>query len=173
MGPWLVGTASGVTGILALNSIRRLLQLKEAARFTVLAATVPVPAFVTVLLNTTLVTESIMLQQTQCPVCLELRAAAIQMATGFIQPVGLAVFSTVMAANAKKIYRLPPWRQPLAVIRELRKLMQPMSGLLTVLVSVNLFTAFNVARFQMEKMPLILDKLKRTGMLKMHVTDRK
>ena len=173
MGPWMVGTAAGMTGLLSLNYVHRILRLREFAKFSVFAATVPIPAFLTIILNTTMVTESIMLQNTQCPVCLELRAAAIQLGTGFVQPVGLAVFSTIMVASSKKYYQLPPWHQPLAIVRELRKIMQPMHGLLTLLVTVNLFTAFNVARFQMEKMPLIMEKLRSTGMSKLHVHNLK
>lgn len=132
-GTGLLGGLAAATGVYLNNYYRTKLRIGKYGRITSYLPIVAIPAMCTMAFHVQYVIPGVTLQ-TDCPVCIETRAAAIQAALGSIVPTILAPLSAFPLAVQYSTYNLPyVTREPRKVFEVWRKLSKPISNILLLL----------------------------------------
>lgn len=126
-GPGILGAAAAATGIYVNNHYRRKLKLGNYGKASTYLPIVVIPAIFSVLSHKFLVQRHVILEQhTACPLCLQLRAGAIQGGFGVCYPTILAPFAAFMFATRHYTYRLPSiMKEPLEVFKLWQNMTRP------------------------------------------------
>lgn len=98
-GPGILGALGAVTGVFVNNHYRTRLRL---AKFGFVSSYVPIvvlPAIMASLFHRTFIQSAILLPKEQCPLCLQLRAAAFQGFFGTVYPSILAPLASYMVCR--------------------------------------------------------------------------
>lgn len=136
----ILAAATSASGVYFNYYYRRKVHLGSYGGLATYAPLVILPAIITGIVHPTFVTRGI-LEGTSCPVCLEVRAIALQVSIGLLYPVVLAPISAFSLANSYYTYSIPP------TIRGVLKLWWSMSKKLTVPMNVIAVTQVLLAAF--------------------------
>ncbi|CAB0011759.1 unnamed protein product [Nesidiocoris tenuis] len=105
-GPGILTLVATTTGAAITGLVRRKLKLQQFGRIAMLAAGISMPAVLLPFAQHKAVVEGIVMQN-HCPVCLQLRSAAVQAGLGIAYPTFLSFLSGFYLAERYATYRLP------------------------------------------------------------------
>ncbi|KAI9590278.1 hypothetical protein GQX74_008446 [Glossina fuscipes] len=125
--PPVLGSLAVFTSVFINNHYRTKLRLGTYGQFSTYLPIVIIPALLSIGCHKLFVQNSLILRgMSECPTCIQLRAAAFQVSFGGIYPGILAPFAACMFATRHFTYRLPAiTEQPLEVLQLLRKFAKP------------------------------------------------
>ncbi|XP_026292182.1 uncharacterized protein LOC113216635 [Frankliniella occidentalis] len=112
----LNGMLAAFSGIWCLKYYRRAFGLRKEVAFTSSLTCGSLPAITTYTYQYLFVLPPILLQEPGCPICLELKAGAIQFVAGAIIPVFMGLVTASMTA-AKLGFNVPPPTAPLQLLK--------------------------------------------------------
>lgn len=94
----------------------------------------------------------------ECPTCVQLRAAAFQVGLGVVYPTILAPMAACMFATRHFTYRLPSiTEKPLEVLQLLRKFTKPIVPMLgSILVGQSLVTVYLTYKEQEQNLKVLI-----------------
>ncbi|XP_067626714.1 uncharacterized protein [Eurosta solidaginis] len=126
-GPGILGAMAGAAGVYINSHYRHKLKLGNYGKVSTYLPIVVIPTMFSMMAHKFFVQRSIILDDfTGCPLCLQIRAGAVQGALGVCYPTILAPFAASMFATRHFTYRLPSiTEEPLEVFKLWRKLARP------------------------------------------------
>ncbi|KAJ8731009.1 hypothetical protein PYW08_002422 [Mythimna loreyi] len=135
-GPVVLGGINAFCGIMINRHFRNKLKLGPYGYF---ASVIPIslmPGVLTALFHRHLISTDLLLMKNQaCPLCYEVRSAAIQTTLGIAYPMVLGPTSALMFAHRYDTYRVPDLREgPKVIFNFVRKLTRPFNNTLTIMV---------------------------------------
>ncbi|XP_017859026.1 PREDICTED: transmembrane protein 126A isoform X2 [Drosophila arizonae] len=139
--PGILSAMAAATGAYVNNHYRRRLRLGAHGRLSSYLPIVVVPAIFTMLTHKFFIQSPLLLRPlTECPVCTQVRSAAIQTALGVVYPTILAPFAAFMFASRCYTYRLPSITEnPREVFMLYRKLTRPIIPAISTLIAIQAF----------------------------------
>lgn len=90
---------AGITAVFINNHYRTRLRLGKFGFIGMYVPNVILPAIITTFYHRAFIQPSILLQKAECPLCLQLRAAAVQGFFGTVYPTILTPFAGYMVSN--------------------------------------------------------------------------
>lgn len=103
----ILGIAASSAGMYINSHYRRKLKLRAIGLMTTYLPIVVLPGISSTLLHKTLITYNLVMERTDCSLCLQARSAAMQATVGFLYPLILAPLGNFMYATRHGTYRLP------------------------------------------------------------------
>jgi len=152
-----LGVLAGITGFFFIHHFRAGMALRQHARLASLIPTVFIPSMVTSVSQMILVSNPIKIGEANCPLCMESRSVAIQVASGFIQPIALAVISSSAIARTVHTYALPPISDIGALLKIYARMLRPIQASSVALLGLNILAAMGLTYLQAQS----ADKLHR------------
>uniref|UniRef100_A0A2A4JG62 Transmembrane protein 126A n=1 Tax=Heliothis virescens TaxID=7102 RepID=A0A2A4JG62_HELVI len=134
--PVALGGLNALCGVLINRHFRKKLNLGNYGYFASVVPITLMPAVLTALFHRQLISTDLLLMKNQgCPLCYEVRSAAVQCSLGTAYPMILAPTSALMFANRYSTYRVPNLNEGAAVIfKFLRKVTRPYNSTLTFMI---------------------------------------
>lgn len=159
--PIILGGVNAVSGIVINRFYRQKLKLGTYGYFASVIPITAMPAFLTALFHRYLITTDMLLMKREtCPVCYEVRSAAIQVGIGFVYPMIIGPWSGLMLANRYNTARIPDLREgPKVTFQFLRKMTKPLTGTLTFLLLGQLAASSVLTYFEMKSQLTIKKKM--------------
>ncbi|XP_037818447.1 uncharacterized protein LOC119608191 [Lucilia sericata] len=157
--PGIIAAFATGTGIFVNNHYRQKLKLGTYGRFSTYLPIVVIPALFTLSCHKLFVQRSILLQpMSECPTCVQMRAAAFQVGFGVIYPTILAPMAACMFATRHYTYRLPSITEnPLEVLQLLKKFTKPIVPILgSILVAQSLATVYLTYKEQEQNIKVLI-----------------
>ncbi|XP_060803762.1 uncharacterized protein LOC106132349 [Amyelois transitella] len=160
-GPPILGGINAISGIIINNHYRTKLKLGSFGFYSSVIPVTVMPGLMTILFHRHLVTTNMLMLKTDtCPICYEIRSAAIQLGLGVGYPMLLAPTSAIMYANRFATYRIPYLTDgPKKVFQLLSKITKPLSGTLAIITVVQLVASSVVSYFEMKNNFTVRTKL--------------
>ncbi|PNF15749.1 hypothetical protein B7P43_G11660 [Cryptotermes secundus] len=103
----ILGACSALSGMYINNYFRSRLRLHTYGRVSSYLPVIALPALMSALFHQQAVTTGIVLQKTACPLCIQLRASAVQVGFSVIYPTLLSPLVGFTLASYYNSYRLP------------------------------------------------------------------
>ncbi|CAL8094591.1 unnamed protein product [Orchesella dallaii] len=101
----LMALSGGLPGLVLNNAFRKGLLLSRVGNQSSYFATVGIPAVLSGVMHAAFITSDILEQNTACPVCVQVRSAACQIAAGVVYPAMLTpIVNFHLASGLKDIY---------------------------------------------------------------------
>ncbi|XP_047019026.1 uncharacterized protein LOC124629591 [Helicoverpa zea] len=134
--PMILGGVNALCGVLINRHYRNRLKLGSYGYFASVVPITVMPAVLTALFHRQLISTDLLLMKNQgCPLCYEVRSAAVQCSLGTLYPMLLAPTSALMFANRYSTYRVPNLNEGAKVMFQfLRKVTRPYNSTLTLMV---------------------------------------
>ncbi|XP_037028007.1 uncharacterized protein LOC119068502 [Bradysia coprophila] len=140
-GAGVLGVLSGLTGVYINHHYRGRLRLGSFGAFSTYLPIVVLPTLVTTAFHKVFVQSDIILRKTKCPVCLQVQAAATQVALGIGYPSILAPIAAYMFATRHFTYRLPPISKYKELFATYKKMTRPLSTALSISLGIHVLIA--------------------------------
>ncbi|XP_049868091.1 uncharacterized protein LOC126368229 [Pectinophora gossypiella] len=149
--PGVLGGISAVSGLLINNHYRTKLKL---GTYGYMSSVIPIsvmPALMTALFHRHVISTGMLLMKNEaCPICYEVKSAAIQLALGVGYPLVLGPASALMFASRYGTYRVPNLAEgPKVMFQFLRKMTKPLSGTLAFLTVTHFVASSVLTYFEM------------------------
>ncbi|XP_047474817.1 transmembrane protein 126A-like [Penaeus chinensis] len=157
--PYAVSALGSCSAAYINAHYRKAVKLRHNAFVSSLIPVVVLPPLVGTLMHHHFIQRPLLLQKFQCPVCLELRAGAIQLFAGFIYPMVLAPVAAFQFAARLYTYPLPPVSQPKALLKEFIKLTSPVKSKLYVLAGIQLAAGMLWTHWEAHNLFTVMSKL--------------
>ncbi|KAJ0175410.1 hypothetical protein K1T71_008569 [Dendrolimus kikuchii] len=157
----VLGGINAVSGVLINRHYRHKFRLGS---FGYLASVIPLslmPGMLTTLFHRHFVTtDMLLMKQEACPICLEVRSAAIQGVMGVVYPTILASSAGLMLAHRYSTYRIPDLMEgPKVMFNFVRRLTRPYSRSLATLGAFQLVASSVLTYYEMRNNLTIRKKL--------------
>ena len=141
---------------------RSVLRLRSHGLITALAPAMAIPAASVGVTHHVLVVRDLLLFETPCPVCVNLRAVGIQLGFSVLLPVVMGTISNFHLAERKLTYPLPPLAQdPRTWAATWRTLSRPLARPLAVMAALNAVCAAFVTHREATEFYTLLEKQQR------------
>ncbi|XP_021923068.1 uncharacterized protein LOC110831410 isoform X2 [Zootermopsis nevadensis] len=140
----ILGSCSALSGVYINGHFRNRLRLHSYGRLSSYLPIVVLPTIMTALFHQEAVSSDIILQKTVCPLCIELRATALQVGFSVIYPSLLSPLAGFALASYYNSYKLPLFSEdPKGVFAVWRKLIKPIgSTLFSIAVAQSLIAVW-------------------------------
>lgn len=160
-GVGILAAASAFVGAYFNGHYRRVTKLGTYGKFATFVPAVIVPSILTAGIHLKYVTSEVLLATNggPCPVCIEMRAAAIQLAFGLAYPLVLIPFGVFSVASRFYTYRVPPVIPVGYFVRHWWKITKPKLGAINVLLVAHVIAAAAITHAQFASMDKINRKL--------------
>uniref|UniRef100_A0A6M2DRY1 Putative conserved plasma membrane protein n=1 Tax=Xenopsylla cheopis TaxID=163159 RepID=A0A6M2DRY1_XENCH len=135
------GLSCGFAGMYFNNYFRQKLKLKNFGKMSSYIPNVILPTLGGSFFHWQLVTSDILLHKTECPLCVEIRAVAIQTVFGLIYPIILSTLAGIVNANNYLTYNVPSLRYPGQVLKLLWKFTKPLSTTIPIVFALQAISA--------------------------------
>ncbi|KAL3278752.1 hypothetical protein HHI36_016280 [Cryptolaemus montrouzieri] len=123
--------AGGLTGIFIHNHYRIKLKLFEFGKLSTYIPVCILPSVLTYFMHVEIIIPDLILKKTECPICVEMRASAIQATLGCILPAVLAPISSLSMAVKYATFDVPYLhKEPLKVFQLYTKMTKPIGNIL-------------------------------------------
>ncbi|KAJ8919120.1 hypothetical protein NQ315_012105 [Exocentrus adspersus] len=131
-GAIFLGITSSITGVYLNSHFRKKLKLFHYGKIASYLPLCTIPAFAAYLLHQQrIVRNLVLLNERQCPVCLEIRASAFQNFAGLGLPLVLTPIISLGLAHKYGTYNLPLMNhQPLELVKVVGKLAKPIKNVI-------------------------------------------
>ncbi|KAG4067049.1 hypothetical protein HA402_000040 [Bradysia odoriphaga] len=140
-GAGFLGALSGLTGVYINHHYRGRLRLGSFGAFSTYLPIVVLPTLVATTFHKVFIQSDIVLRKVKCPVCLQVRAAATQVAFGIGYPTILAPIAAYMFAVRHFTYRLPPINKYKELFAVYKKMTKPLSMALSIAMCAHVLIA--------------------------------
>ncbi|KAJ2949927.1 hypothetical protein O0L34_g11249 [Tuta absoluta] len=159
--PAILGGLSAMSGMLINRHYRFKLKLGP---YGYLSSVIPIsimPGLMTALFHRHLIsTQMLLMKNDVCPVCYEVKSAALQLALGVGYPMVLGPASALMFANRYSTYRIPNLAEgPKGMFNFLRKITRPFNSTLAYLTAFHVFAVSVLTYFEMKNNIVLRSKL--------------
>ncbi|XP_063621945.1 uncharacterized protein LOC134794158 [Cydia splendana] len=150
-GPVVLGGMSALSGVIINDHYRKKLKLGNFGFFSSVIPISLMPGLMTALFHRHLVsTEMLLMKQEACPICYELKSAAIQWGFGVAYPMVLGPTSALMFASRYSTYRVPNLIEgPKVMFEFLAKLTKPFYSTLVYMGAFQLVMSSVLTYFEM------------------------
>ncbi|XP_030377089.1 uncharacterized protein LOC115625983 [Scaptodrosophila lebanonensis] len=157
--PGIISALAAASGAYINNHYRTKLRLGSSGRFSSYLPIVVVPAMFTMLTHKFFIQRPILVNPlSECPVCIQVRAAAFQTALGVVYPSILAPLAAFMFATRHYTYRLPSITEsPMEVFQLWRKFTRPIVPVLGSIIALQaLLTMYLTGKQETQNFNLML-----------------
>ncbi|CAH4037644.1 uncharacterized protein LOC123720097 [Pieris brassicae] len=160
-GSTILGVINAVSGVVINRHYRAKLKLGTYGHLATLIPVSVMPAMLTMLFHRHLISTNLLLMKNEhCPICYEVRSAAIQLAMGITYPMLLAPTGALMLANRYNTYRVPHLQQgPKVMFKFVQKLTKPLTGTLTTLSLIQVAASSIITYFEFKNNIVFRNKL--------------
>ncbi|XP_046396945.1 uncharacterized protein LOC124163882 [Ischnura elegans] len=156
----LSGMACSVTAMYINNHYRNALKLGAHGRIVSFLPTVIIPAIAASVYHQQKVLSEILVLRSECPVCLQIRSAAVQAFFGSLYPTLLAPFAGFMLATRHYTYDVPAITEsPKETLKLWFKLFKRMNGILVAAACGHALFGAGLAFLQVKSMIKMNEKL--------------
>lgn len=159
VGTSLLASVAGLGGFVVNNHYRRKLNLLLYAPLTTFLPLVVVPMALTASMQAWLVGSEILIGNYTCPLCMETRAALLQLGLGMGYPLVLAPFATFYLAAASYRYAVPSITDYKGVYSLYKKVNKRLGTKLMYLCALQVIGATAITKLQMNSIGKISDKI--------------
>ncbi|KAF4517592.1 hypothetical protein B566_EDAN008581 [Ephemera danica] len=160
-----LAAAGGLSGIYINKHYRTKLKLGNMARISTYIPIVALPAIVSAVFHHQLVTQDVVIQRTACPVCVQVRAATMQVFSSIVYPMVLAPLATFTFAVRLHTYDVPyltTSQGRIAAFQLWRKLTKPIISPLLLICAAQGILAMGLTAAQTNSMDVMAQKLRRS-----------
>ncbi|KAH8298137.1 hypothetical protein KR018_008016 [Drosophila ironensis] len=157
--PGIMSAMAAATGAYINNHYRTKLRLGSHGRLSSYLPIVAVPAIFTMLSHKFFIQRPILLNPLgECPVCIQVRSAALQTGLGVVYPTILAPFAAFMLATRCYTYRMPSLTEsPREVLQLWRRMTRPIFPALgTIICAQALITMYLTGQEDKQNFKLML-----------------
>ncbi|KAH9632800.1 hypothetical protein HF086_012625 [Spodoptera exigua] len=160
-GPMVLGGINAACGILINRYYRNKLKLGPYGYFASVIPVTAMPATLTALFHRQFISTDLLLMKSQaCPLCNEVRSAAIQCGLGTAYPMILAPLSALMFANRYSTFRVPDLKEgPKVMFNFLRKITRPYNHQLTYMLIIQAIASSIFTYYEMTNNLTIRSKM--------------
>jgi len=148
-GAGILGALSGLTGVYINHHYRGRLRLGSFGSFSTYLPIVVLPTLATTVYHKLFIQSEIILRKERCPLCVQVRASAFQIAFGVGYPTVLAPFASYMFAVRHFTYRLPPFNKPKELYAIYRKMTSPLTMFLALALGFHTLAAMALTQKEM------------------------
>jgi len=158
-GSMLLAGLAAAGGMMITGHYRTALRLRHHGLITGHLPVMVMPAVSVGLTHALFITRDVMLFKTWCPVCVNVRAVAIQLGFAVALPVAMATVSSFHLAERKMTYPLPTLSEdPRLWASTWRQLTRPLVRPLAILVALNALAAAVVTHWEASEFYTLLDR---------------